>query len=325
MNNQIEQAVVLLRQGKVVAIPTETVYGLAADASNAKAVEKIFKIKGRPIGHPVIVHIADSSQLSQWAIDIPQDAYKLTKAFWPGPLTLILKKARFVPDIVTGSQDTVGIRCPSHPITQAILKEFGGGLAAPSANRFGRISPTSAQAVKEELGDNVDFIVDGGPCEVGVESTILDLTGKNPRLLRPGMISHQDIEKVLHKPVELGGKKIPRVSGALPKHYAPETPVVLISSDNLSHFVRNQLHKKKSLAVLSLQALPFIFKKLSENQLIWHTLPEDAKNYAQKLYEKMRALDYLNRDLMVIEKVPETAEWLAISDRLKRAAHTGAP
>ncbi len=202
------RAVELLRAGELVAFPTETVYGLGADASNPDAVQRIFTAKGRPANHPVIVHLAHGSQLHEWARDIPEVAWRLIEQFWPGPLTLILKRASSVPDVVTGGQDTVGVRCPAHPVAHALLQAFlaaggSGALAAPSANRFGRISPTRAQHVADEFGHSVPMIIDGGECEVGIESTILDLSRAYPVILRPGHISAREIERVTGVPVYL--------------------------------------------------------------------------------------------------------------------------
>ncbi|HEX2584511.1 MAG TPA: L-threonylcarbamoyladenylate synthase, partial [Steroidobacteraceae bacterium] len=193
---ELQRAVKILRDGELLAFPTETVYGLGADAGNADAVRKIFELKGRPISHPVIVHIADTSQLTEWASDIPENAVKLAKAFWPGPFTLVLKRAARVSDVVTGGQDTVAIRVPSNLIAQQLLREFGGGIAAPSANRFGHVSPTSAAHVRDEFGDSL-LILDGGDCEVGLESTIVSCIDEVPRLLRPGGISLSQLRAVV--------------------------------------------------------------------------------------------------------------------------------
>ena len=207
----IQRAVALLRQGELVALPTETVYGLDADALNPDAVAKIFAAKGRPSDHPLIVHLADAEALTTWARDIPKDAIALARAFWPGPLTLILKKEEGVPDIVTGGQDTVGLRVPNHPIALQLLRAFGSGLAAPSANRFGRISPTTAEHVRQELGDRVPLILDGGPCQVGLESTILDLSRGVPVILRPGAIGADDIARVIGRRPRLRDAVLARV------------------------------------------------------------------------------------------------------------------
>ena len=240
----IQRAVALLRQGELVALPTETVYGLGADALNPDAVAKIFAAKGRPSDHPLIVHLADAEALTTWARDIPKDAIALARAFWPGPLTLILKKEEGVPDIVTGGQDTVGLRVPNHPIALQLLRAFGSGLAAPSANRFGRISPTTAEHVRQELGDRVPLILDGGPCQVGLESTILDLSRGVPVILRPGAIGADDIARVIGRRPRLrdedakASTDAPRVSGALAAHYAPRTPLELVHGASLASRVR---------------------------------------------------------------------------------------
>jgi L-threonylcarbamoyladenylate synthase len=201
LQDDIQQAVHLLKKGGLVAFPTETVYGLGADAKNPEALAKIFRVKGRPIDHPLIVHVAEMSQLVDWVIEVPPVARALAVAFWPGPLTLIFKKAPQVLDMISGGQETIGIRIPHHPITKRLLKEFGGGLAAPSANRFGRISPTTAEAVREELGTSIDLVLDGGQCEVGVESTIIDVSGETPAILRPGILSKTQIESVLQQSI----------------------------------------------------------------------------------------------------------------------------
>lgn len=234
----IDRAVALLNAGHLIGLPTETVYGLAADADNPEAVAAIFTAKGRPADHPLIVHLGADDLLSAYATDIPDAAWALAEAFWPGPLTLILKKAPSVPDIVTGGQDTVGIRIPGHPVALTLLRALaesrrqagksGGGLAAPSANRFGRISPTSAQHVADELGDAVALILDGGDCRVGIESTIVDLSRGAPVILRPGAISAEQLSLVLGEPIgskDSVAKDVPRVSGSLASHYAPQTPM----------------------------------------------------------------------------------------------------
>ena len=329
----IQKAVKLLREGKLVVIPTETVYGLAADASNPEAIAKIFAAKNRPTQHPMIVHIANANYLKDWAIDIPDIAYELAEAFWPGPLTMVLKKAPQVPSCVTGGQDTIAIRSPSHPVAQQILQAFKGGLAAPSANSFGRISPTCAEHVKEDLGDKVDLIVDGGTCVIGIESTIIDLTSEQPRVLRPGMISAREIALVLKKPIsgiqdpnlaktkftDRPTKQTPRVSGSLPSHYAPKTPATLIPGcATLSEIVKKQL-KKNNVVVLAYKT-----KKVDtgpdDKKLIWIELPDYPTNYAQEIYQRLHEADDHHFDLIIIEDVPEKPDWIAIKDRLKRAA-----
>uniref|UniRef100_UPI002FDD1BFD L-threonylcarbamoyladenylate synthase n=1 Tax=Pelomicrobium sp. TaxID=2815319 RepID=UPI002FDD1BFD len=213
LEREIAKAVDILRAGGLVAFPTETVYGLGADARNPEAVGKIFAAKGRPQHHPVIVHLAEAAQLEAWAVDIPDGARRLAERFWPGPLTLILRRGPGVPDAVTGGQDTVGLRVPAHPVAQALLQAFGGGIAAPSANRFGRLSPTTAQHVEAELDGAVDLILDGGACPVGIESTIVDCAGERPTLLRPGHIGREVLEEALGVRVEAPGPGAPRAPG----------------------------------------------------------------------------------------------------------------
>jgi L-threonylcarbamoyladenylate synthase len=305
LNESLQQAITILHQGGLVAMPTETVYGLAADAKNPEALTKIFQAKGRPADHPLIVHIGDISQLDQWAIDISPATFELAKQFWPGPLTLILKKASHVSGLITGGQNTIGLRIPNHPIALSLLKLFGSGVAAPSANRFGRISPTTADAVREELSDAVDLILDGGQCEVGVESTILDMSGDSPRILRPGMISAEQIEKVLHQHLSQQKNNSPRVSGSLESHYAPRTKVVLLNKHEFPSFLQNS-------AVMC-------FSSYEGFNII--TMPSNPIDYAHDLYKVLRELDKKNLQQIIIEKVPESSEWDAIRDRLQRASH----
>ena len=237
----IKVAAKLLSQGRLVAFPTETVYGLGADASNPIAINRIFQAKGRPSDHPLIVHIASVDNIDDWALNIPDAAIKLANHFWPGPLAIILNKKPEVPLEVTGGQNTVGLRMPNHPVALQLLKVFGGGIAAPSANRFCRISPTQAAHVEEELGATVDMILDGGACEVGVESTIVDLSGDIPRLLRPGHITRQEIEAILQ--TELSGaasqkERDVRAPGMMTLHYAPLTVAMLCHHDQLTNIIK---------------------------------------------------------------------------------------
>ena len=217
----IRDAAAILRRGGLVAFPTETVYGLGADASNPAAVARIYAVKGRPPNHPVIVHIGESGQWARWAREFPEHAAKLAARFWPGPLTLVLRRASGVGDYLTGGQETIGLRVPGHPIALELLREFRGGIAAPSANRFGRVSPTSAEHVRSDLGSDVDLILDGGACEIGIESTIVDVSRGRPVVLRPGRISEDDIASALGFPPARRDPGAPRAPGALPSHYAP--------------------------------------------------------------------------------------------------------
>ncbi len=263
----------------------------------------------------MIVHLGDFSQLSLWARDVSPVARLLAETFWPGPLTLILKKAPSVPDLVTGGQATVGARIPNHPLTLELLKRFGGGIVGPSANRFGRISPTTAQAVHEELDGSVDFVLDGGQCTVGVESTIVDVSGDEPVILRPGMISAKQIEAVLHQQVGTHKKNAPRVSGSLESHYAPVTKTRLMTSDSLSDYLKQLTDQEGSCIVLTRQPL------LLQNPLIQFILmPRTAPAYAHDLYQTLRVADKKGVKQIIIEAVPEDSEWYAIRDRLQRAA-----
>jgi L-threonylcarbamoyladenylate synthase len=318
MSAEIERAVALLRAGELVAFPTETVYGLGADASNPAAVAKIFATKGRPADHPLIVHIPDATHLERWARDIPAEAHALAKAFWPGPLTLILKRQPAVPDAVTGGQDTIGLRIPNHPLALELLRAFGGGIAAPSANRFGRISPTAAQHVRDDLGTAVPLILDGGPCQVGIESTIVNLTGKRAVVLRPGMLSAIDIGRILGRvPLSPDDPLAPpaiQASGTLEAHYAPRTPLVLMPDDSLPIALRNAIVQQERVAVLATHPAPFEMP-----QIVWHVAPADPGDFAHALYAKLRELDALGCDRIYVQK-PVGQPWQAIYDRLKRAA-----
>jgi len=313
LQNIIAKAVETLKSGGLVGLPTETVYGLAADAGNEDALRKIFLAKKRPIDHPVIVHIAEISQLDRWTKNIPDDALKLAKAFWPGSLTLILQKADKVSKIVTGGQDTIGVRIPNHPITLEILKKFSGGVAAPSANRFGHISPTTALAVKEELGEVIDLIVDGGQCKVGVESTIIDLSSNEPVILRPGMITQDQIERILNKKVLLKQKDSPRVSGSLDSHYAPTTKTKLLNKKDLLAYVEGS---SDSLALLLLGSDLFIDKSNAKS----FYMSQNPHNYAKDLYKTLREIDKQNFQEILIEDVPDDLSWHGVRDRITRAS-----
>lgn len=297
---EIQRAAQLLRAGELVAVPTETVYGLAADASNPVAVAKIFAAKGRPADHPLIVHLPDVSHLERWAIDIPAVARTLAAAFWPGPLTLILKRAPGVPDAVTGGQDTVGLRVPNHPLTLQLLREFDGGLAAPSANLFGRVSPTTAAHVREELGARVAMVLDGGPCQVGIESTILDLSGGEPRILRPGMVDAAALAAVLGTLPTYGGAAAPRVSGSLEAHYAPRTPLRLLPASELATAQASAIAAGQRALLLD--------------------LGDDPTPAAHELYASLRRLDAEGADLILVAQPPSDDAWRGIADRLRRAA-----
>jgi len=317
---ELEKAADLLRQGRLVAFPTETVYGLGANANNSQAVQQIFSVKGRPADHPIIVHLPNIEHLASWAADISLEAQLLAKHFWPGPLTLILKKNKTVSNIVTGGQDTVGLRIPSHPVAQALLKTFNGGIAAPSANRFGHISPTTAEHVRQELRDKVDLILDGGPCSVGIESTIVDCSNDTLRILRPGIITASQISDVLHKNISINHKNAPRVSGHLESHYAPQTTTKLISTAELENEIKELIKQNKNVAVLARYKMDPAVKPRDDSNLIWIELPKTAKEYAYKLYAQLRHADNQNCEMILVEEVPDTDEWAGIRDRLKKAS-----
>ena len=315
---QIKHAASVLRAGGLVAFPTETVYGLGADASNVAAVKKVFDAKGRPHDHPLIVHLADVAQLEQldpWAIEIPAAAYALAKRFWPGPLTMVLRRAPHVSDAVTGGQDTVAIRIPSHPVAQALLRAFGGGVVAPSANRFGHVSATTAQHVRDEFGDAVDYVLDGGACEVGIESTIVDMSREKVSVLRPGWITVRDIETTLGTTLTAPDAQSPRASGTLEKHYSPDTPVMLVESDLIYELASSLMRQGQRVAVLARTA-----QRPMLPALIWCAAPLDEAGYAHALYANLRTLDAGGADVMMIEEPPLLPTWVAIRDRLMRAA-----
>jgi L-threonylcarbamoyladenylate synthase len=301
-----------LLAGNLVAFPTETVYGLGADACNADAVARIYSVKGRPADHPLIVHVASMEGLGDWADDVPGYAISLARDFWPGPMTLIMKRSELAGDFVTGGQDTVGVRVPDHPVALGLLEAFaragGKGVAAPSANRFGNVSPTTAQAVADELSDylgDADQILDGGPCEVGVESTIIDCTGDVPRILRPGAITEDMIKQSIGFP-ELGVsaaiESTPRVSGSLEKHYAPAARLLL---DQIP--IAGQ-----GFIALSQLDTPTGVTRLAS--------PKNSEEFAREIYAALRKADELGLLEVVVEQPQGQGIEIAIRDRLSRAA-----
>ena len=338
----------MLRSGGLVAFPTETVYGLGADARNPDAVARIFAVKGRPQDHPVIVHIPGSEYLERWAREVPALAWALARGFWPGPLTLILKRAPGVPDAVTGGQDSVGLRVPSHPVAQALLRAFAGeplgrridgaghrfdaaghrfdaaghrfdaaghrfdGVAAPSANKFGRISPTTAAHVHADLGGEVDMILDGGACEVGIESSIVDCSRGEPVLLRPGRITAADIARVTGVALRPADREAPRSPGALESHYAPRHPLRLVAAECWVKAIADTRGKR---AVLALSEQP-----PGDASVRWIRMPGDAACYGHDLYANLRALDGCDCASILVEAPPAGPEWDGIRDRLTRAA-----
>ena len=316
---EIARAAAILRAGGVVAFPTETVYGLGADGTNEAALLRIFALKGRPADHPLIVHLADADQLSEWARDIPAAAYALAKRFWPGPLTLILRRRALVSALVTGGQETIGLRVPAHPVALALLRAFGGGVAAPSANRFGRVSPTRAEHVRQELGDGPDLILEGGDCPVGVESTILSLAGDTPVLLRPGDISPAALAGVLGQPIgSPEGFSTIRAPGLLASHYAPATPLWLSDGEELPTVTASLSAAGKRVAVMALSGY-----KSGTGRTV--AMPLEPAAYGRDLYTVIRMLDDGSHDAIVVERPPRTEPWLAVNDRLRRASgkHAG--
>jgi L-threonylcarbamoyladenylate synthase len=310
----ITEAAAILRGGGVVAFPTETVYGLGADAANIGAVRRVFAIKGRPADHPLIVHLASADALDDWAQAIPDAARELARTYWPGPLTLVLPRRAHVADAVTGGQDSVALRVPAHPVALQLIAA-AGALVAPSANRFGRVSPTTAAHVRDELGDSVDLVVDGGPCPVGVESTIVSLLGAMPTLLRPGVITPAQIEAVLGEPLARRGEGV-RAPGVLPAHYAPATPLELVARADLAAQAARLVARNMRVAVLGLgEPVPGMPAAVQQVPM-----PGAADACARMLYSTLRAVDAVGYDILLVEMPPDGPAWLAVRDRLGRAA-----
>ncbi|MCQ4206915.1 L-threonylcarbamoyladenylate synthase [Streptomyces longispororuber] len=314
--HDVEKAVDVLRSGGLVALPTETVYGLGADAENPAAVARIFQVKGRPPSHPLIVHIGGAEQLDQWVEEVSPTARLLAERFWPGPLTLVLRRGHRVPLEATGGLDTVAVRVPDHPVALALLSAFGGGVTAPSANRFGQISPTAADHVQAELGDTVDFVLDGGPCAVGVESTIVDVSGGTPTILRPGGVTREDLEAALGRSLEVPETSSTRVPGQHPSHYAPRARVVLVEPAKLvieAETAREAGHKVGVLLPASLAGTP-----VEAHAVV--AVPDSPTAYARALFGFLRDLDQEKCDVIVASLPAEEGLGLAIANRLRRAA-----
>jgi L-threonylcarbamoyladenylate synthase len=312
---EIETAVQALRDGELVAFPTETVYGLGANAQNPAAVRKIFEAKGRPTTHPVIVHLDSPRFLHRWVREVPETATKLAERFWPGPLTMVMPRAPNVHDIVTGGQDTVAIRVPSHPMAQQLLTAFGGGIAAPSANRYGKLSPTRAEHVREELGDSVKVILDGGECQIGLESTIVSFEGQAVRLLRPGGVTAAQIKQVVGELLIGADLESPRVPGGTPSHYAPTTPMAIVPSGEIDAHAAALSEGGRRVAVLA-QRLPL----KSHKYVTWINANRRPEQYGHDLYANLRTLDKAGCAQILVQDVPEGEAWDAIRDRLRRAA-----
>jgi L-threonylcarbamoyladenylate synthase len=311
----IDRAVELLRQGKLVAFPTETVYGLGADATNADAIRRIFAAKGRPLTNPLICHVADESMARQYAAKWPETASAIANAFWPGPITIVVPKVAGIPSEATAGRDTVGLRAPNHPITLELLRAFGKPIAGPSANKSSHVSPTTARHVRDEIGDAVDLILDGGPCSVGIESTVVDLSGDRPAILRPGGVSRAQIETVIGGVDVVTGIVSPVIAAASPgqhaRHYAPRTPAVRtepgaldsISSENRGFILlnaRDNIGQSSAVVIMS----------------------NGPRNYARDFYAVLRQLDGMGLREIVIEMPPDEPEWTAIRDRITRATNS---
>jgi len=314
---EIETAVQALRDGELVAFPTETVYGLGANAQNPAAVRKIFDAKGRPVSHPVIVHLDSPRFLHRWVREVPETATKLAERFWPGPLTMVMFRAPNVHDIVTGGQETVAIRVPSHPMAQQLLTAFGGGIAAPSANRYGKLSPTRAEHVREELADTVKVILDGGECQIGLESTIVSFEGQAVRLLRPGAVTAAQIRQVVGELLIGADLQSPRVPGGTPSHYAPTTPMAIVPSGEVDAHAAALSEGGRRVAVLA-QRLPL----KSHKYVTWINAGRRPEQYGHDLYANLRTLDKAGCQQILVQDVPDGEAWDAIRDRLRRAAST---
>jgi L-threonylcarbamoyladenylate synthase len=307
--NEIKKAAKALKDGHLVAFPTETVYGLGADATNEKAVSRIYTVKGRPTDHPLIVHISSINQLDKWAINIPDYAVKLAKEFWPGPMTLILKRSKLAKDFITGGQENVGLRVPNQPVALSLLSEFellgGLGIAAPSANRFGAVSPTCSDAVADELGkyfESTDLILDGGTCEVGIESTIINCLSSSPSIIRPGAITLEMISEVVeNKNLNNNPNLVVKASGNLDKHYSPRAKI----------FINNKPEKGEGLIALSNIETPEGVTRL--------LAPTNRKEFAQGIYEALRQGDKLNLTVINIYAPENTGLGIAINDRINKA------
>jgi L-threonylcarbamoyladenylate synthase len=313
--SEIDLAVIALRVGDVIAFPTETVYGLGADAQNAQAIGRVFELKGRPAAHPLIVHIDHQRSLTRWALSVPPEAHELAEQFWPGPLTLVLRRAPAVDPTITGGQDTIAVRVPGHPVAQQLLRAFGSGIAAPSANRYGHVSPTRAEHVREEFGDDVRIVLDGGDCKLGLESTIVSCVEDAPRILRPGSITLSQLRAVVPTVRTGGDAASPRVPGCDVKHYAPRTPLSIVTSRTLEEVVAQMTVEHERVAVLAMRP-----PRLANKFMTWINAGRRADLYARELYVNLRTLDKSGAREILVEEVPLGEPWDAVRDRLRRAA-----
>ena len=312
----VDDAVRVLRRGGLVAFPTETVYGLGADAANADALARLYAVKRRPVDHPVIVHIGADTELDHYGTEIRDAARALAAEFWPGPLTLVVRKRPDrIADAATGGRDTVGLRVPSHPLALALLAEFGGGLAAPSANRFGRVSPTTAAHVHADLGADVDLILDGGPCTVGVESTIVDVTGSEPAILRVGGITERDVTRVTGHAARMRDDGTVAAPGTLPAHYAPDALVEVVTPDAVVTRARQLLQRGTRVGLLALES-----PKDVPAGLVVLDAPADVDDYGRMLYARLRQADQAGLGVVLVVPPPPHGVGLAVIDRLRRAS-----
>src|SRR5579864_1713201 len=312
---ELDAAVQALRDGELVVFPTETVYGLGAHAGHPAALRRVFEVKGRPTTHPLIVHLDSVRFLGRWAREVSAAAEQLAAAFWPGPLTLVLPKAYNVHPLVTGGQHTVAVRIPSHPMAQQLLTAFGGGIAAPSANRYGRLSPTRAEHVREELGDAMRVVLDGGECQLGLESTIVSFEGPTVRLLRPGSVSAGQIRAAVGELIIGPTQESPRVPGTGGSHYAPTTPMTIVPAGEIDAQADAASGGGKRIAVLA-QRLPL----RSHKYVTWINAGRRPEGYGHDLYNNLRTLDRAGCQRILVQAVPEGERWDAIRDRLLRAA-----
>jgi L-threonylcarbamoyladenylate synthase len=316
----VKRATELLRAGKVVALPTETVYGLAANALDAAAVAKIYEAKGRPAHNPIIVHVASTEMARRCVANWPSVAEDLGRSFWPGPLTVVLPKAKEIPDIVTAGGHTVGVRWPSHPFIQAVIRECGFPLAAPSANPSNQVSSTNAEHVRKTLGDKIPLVVDGGQSQVGIESTVIDLTSEPPMVLRPGMIHEESLvavtgELVSSRKKTLGGEGTLKSPGMLEKHYAPKAKLVMLDWKDGPDLKSQIKHPTSRIQVIAHTHIPSGegFEGVS-------VIPHDAEAFARAIYAELHRCDEAGTELIVVEALPDLPQWRGIADRLARAA-----
>jgi L-threonylcarbamoyladenylate synthase len=315
----IEDAVAVLRRGGLVAFPTETVYGLGADAANREALQRLFRVKGRPADHPVIVHIAAGARLDDFAHHVPAAARALAAEFWPGPLTIVLpKRSEAVDDAATGGRPTVGLRVPDHPLALELLAAFAGGIAAPSANRFGHVSPTTAQHVRADLGDDVDLVLDGGPCRIGVESTIVDLSGACPLILRVGGIATSEVARVVGHDVEVRDTGEIAAPGTLALHYAPRARVEVVTADRVPERAVTLVTRGERVGVLASAPAPPVAPRV-----VVLAVPADAEEYARVLYSALRTADAQSLDVVLAVPPAPVGVGVAVCDRLRRASAEG--